>query len=156
MTTDTHAIIGADPGANVGFAILYVAQGILIGREFEQRAHDEAPEYLRAALSRNPDARCRLAIERYVVRRRASRVKGGNESTRRVTFELILLARDHGAQVATRSAAQVKAWATNDRLAAAELFKGTVGLRHARDATRHALFEAVAIGLLDDPAKALL
>jgi hypothetical protein len=50
-----------------------------------------------------------------------------------------------------RSAADVKPWATDTRLQAAGLLDLTKGMRHARDAARHALFCAVCDFGLTDP-----
>jgi hypothetical protein len=48
----------------------------------------------------------------------------------------------------------VKPWATDERLAAAGLLDPTKGMRHARDAARHALFCAVRDFGLPDPLSA--
>jgi hypothetical protein len=48
----------------------------------------------------------------------------------------------------------VKPWATDTRLAAAGLMEPTTGMRHARDAARHALFAAVKTYGLPDPLSA--
>jgi hypothetical protein len=45
----------------------------------------------------------------------------------------------------------VKPWATDERLEAAGLLDLTKGMRHARDAARHALFTAVKDGGVPDP-----
>lgn len=50
-----------------------------------------------------------------------------------------------------RPAAMVKPWATDERLDAAGLLEPTKGMRHARDAARHALFCAVRDYGLPDP-----
>lgn len=153
MSAQTRAVIGADPGDTVGFAVLYVVEGRLVGNELAQRRATEAPAFLGELLDRDAGVH-RLAIERYVVRRRAGRVKARpGEVTRAVTFELILAARERRVPVTERSANEVKSWATNDRLRAAGLYRE--GLDHGRDAARHALFEAVARGLLSDPMEVL-
>lgn len=50
-----------------------------------------------------------------------------------------------------RSAAEVKGWATDERLKAAGILDKLQGMRHAKDAARHALFHAVRSGVLVDP-----
>lgn len=53
--------------------------------------------------------------------------------------------------VHTRTAAAVKPWATDRRLAAAGLLKRSTGMPHARDACRHALFSYVRDAGEPDP-----
>jgi hypothetical protein len=53
--------------------------------------------------------------------------------------------------VHARTAAAVKPWATDRRLAAAGLLKRTTGMAHARDACRHALFSFVRDSGEPDP-----
>lgn len=50
-----------------------------------------------------------------------------------------------------RTAGEVKPWATDERLEAAGLLEATKGMRHAKDAARHALFCAVRDGGVPDP-----
>ncbi|TDB80191.1 hypothetical protein E1091_19330 [Micromonospora fluostatini] len=94
-----------------------------------------------------------VAYERFVVGRRAgqSSSAAAGERTRTMVGEVEAWAR--GAQwrrVYARSAAEVKPWATDLRLAAAGLLDLTKGMRHARDAARHALYCAVRdLGLAD-------
>jgi hypothetical protein len=56
-----------------------------------------------------------------------------------------------GARWFQRPAAHVKPWATDERLEAAGLLEATKGMRHARDAARHALFAACKDGGIPDP-----
>jgi hypothetical protein len=53
--------------------------------------------------------------------------------------------------VHARTAAAVKPWATDRRLAAAGLLKRTTGMPHARDSARHALFSHVRDTGAPDP-----
>ena len=74
----------------------------------------------------------------------------------RVTRELIGVLADLAAgrpqvTVIRRPAGLVLPWATNHRLAAAGLMAPTVGMPHARDAARHALYAAVRDGGMPDP-----
>ena len=50
-----------------------------------------------------------------------------------------------------RTAGEVKPWATDKRLHTAGLLDLTAGMRHARDAARHALYSAVRDYGLPDP-----
>lgn len=79
-----------------------------------------------------------VAVEKFVVRGRAT-------ADQRLTadqvaqLEVVLA----GVRFVERPAAAVKPWATDERLARAGLLDACRGMRHARDAARHALFAAV-------------
>lgn len=93
-----------------------------------------------------------VAYERFVVGNRAARSSTAHagQATRSMigTVETWALTR---CKVHARSAADVKPWATDARLEAAGLLELTKGMRHARDAARHALFCAVKDYGLPDP-----
>jgi hypothetical protein len=97
-----------------------------------------------------------IAVERFVAGPRAAR--SSTPKAGRVTAELVTLVADlaarQGLRFHARSAALVKPWATDARLAAAGLLAPTTGMRHARDAARHALFCAVKDYGLPDPLSA--
>lgn len=95
-----------------------------------------------------------VALERFVVGRRSSRSSsaGAGATTRDLVGQLQATAeREPNVVVVLRNASQVKAWATDDRLEKAGLLDLCKGMRHARDAARHALFAAVHDGGLPDP-----
>ena len=94
--------------------------------------------------SLDPNSRALVAVERFVVRGRAI-------ADQRLTLDQVanLQTLHPGAKV--RSASEVKPWATDDRLEKAGLLAATKGMRHSRDAARHALFAAVHDGGLPDP-----
>lgn len=94
-----------------------------------------------------------IALERFVTGPRAGRSstpKAGT-TTRALIGEVEAWARDGHVRIHTRSAAEVKPWATDARLEAAGLLELTTGMRHARDAGRHALYCAVRDYGLTDP-----
>lgn len=93
-----------------------------------------------------------VAIERFVVGRGSMKGGRAGEVTRDLIGRLQKQAADQpNVKVVMRSASEVKPWATDDRLAHADLLEPTKGMRHARDAARHALFAAVKDGGLPDP-----
>lgn len=95
-----------------------------------------------------------VAYERFVVGRRAaqSSTPAAGARTRNMIGELEAWATGRSwVTLAARSAAEVKPWATDTRLDAAGLLELTKGMRHARDAARHALFCAVKEFGLPDP-----
>lgn len=71
--------------------------------------------------------------------------------TREMVTVLAGLAEGRGVRLAIRHSSQVFPWASDKRLAAAGLLKATAQLPHARAASRHALWTAVADGGLPDP-----
>jgi hypothetical protein len=97
-----------------------------------------------------------LATERFVVGPRAARssTPAGGARARAVVELLSGWAAEKGVPHFRRSASEVKPWATDGRLAAAGLLELTKGMRHARDAARHALFCAVKDYGLPDPLSA--
>jgi hypothetical protein len=97
-----------------------------------------------------------IAYERFVVGRRAgqSSTAAAGARTRTMVGELESWASPSWRKVFARSAAEVKPWATDARLAACGLLEPTHGMRHARDAARHALFCAVKDWGLPDPLSA--
>ena len=93
-----------------------------------------------------------IAVERYVVGARSSR--SSTPAAGRITRDMVGViercGEELGAVVVQRSASQVKAWATDDRLEAADIWIPK-GMRHAKDSARHALHAAVHAGHLPDP-----
>jgi hypothetical protein len=94
-----------------------------------------------------------VAVERFVVGRRAARssTPGAGAITRGMVGVIEAWATDYRCKVNARAAADVKPWAVDKRLHAAGLLDLTAGMRHARDAARHALFCAVKDFGLPDP-----
>lgn len=93
------------------------------------------------------------AVEQFVVSPRASRSAHADASdvTRKVLSTVRLWAASHHGSAQVRTASEVKPWATDIRLEKAGLIAPTEGMRHARDAARHALFAAVRTASLPDP-----
>lgn len=95
-----------------------------------------------------------LAVEGFVVSSRAAR--SAHAPAGRIARELAgeLAALPGFAQTVTRTAAMVKPWATDLRLARAGLLDLCPGMPHARDAARHALYTAVRQFGQPDPLSA--
>jgi hypothetical protein len=146
-------IVGIDPGPVVGVTRLFLGtvwDGRMLG---ESGVGQVDPSLLGALLTGLEPYRPTIAIERFVVGSRAGRsatAKAGEEARNVVTYVDEWAAR-LGFPVFMRSAAEVKPWATDERLKAAGLLDITAGMRHARDAARHALFCAVKTYGLPDP-----
>lgn len=90
------------------------------------------------------EVRVHLAMERFVVGQRSVGLNAPMAAF--TTREAVARLRAWSVGLATlveRRAADVKPWATDERLDAVGLLEPTKGMRHARDAARHALFCAV-------------
>ncbi|MET0423635.1 MAG: hypothetical protein ABW046_07165 [Actinoplanes sp.] len=94
-----------------------------------------------------------IALEQFVVGRRAAR--SSSPAAGAVTRSMVGVVTSWSSlpnlTLRQRSASEVKPWATDKRLHAAGLLDPTIGMRHARDAARHALFCAVSDYGLPDP-----
>lgn len=145
--------IGTDPGPIPGIVALTVWETGKLDTAVIQCSHGVASTIVNGLLDA-AHLPVTLATERFVARGRASAVQS---ITRDLVGQLQEIAHSHGARFVQRSASEVKPWATDCRLQAAvlsgdsNLFLHTAGMRHARDAARHALFAAVKDGGLPDP-----
>jgi hypothetical protein len=147
-------IVGIDPGPVTGIVRLFVAgrpdETVKLIRADALQVTLGALIDVLAGLAYGPAT---IAYERFVVGSRAGRsaAAGAGERTRSAIGAIEEWANQQGHQTNARSAANVKPWATDTRLAAAGLLEDTKGMRHARDAARHALFCAVRDYGLPDP-----
>ena len=146
-------ILGVDPGPTpglVGFDTTWRNHGTL-SVQVVQCSANVFPDVLMAVAVGQGGVI--LAVERFVVApiTAKSNSPGAGRVTLAVIEECRRFAHVHGHQCVLRSASEVKPWATDVRLHAAGLWPLTVGMTHARDAARHALFAAVHDGGLLDP-----
>lgn len=145
-------IIGIDPGPVPGIVVLGGRVPHVV-----QCSHEIAPVLFGALLAWPGPAL--VQVERFVVGRASMRAGRHGAITRDLVETLRLVWEDHdstpsgrlGGRFLQRSAANVKPWATDARLEAAGLLEACKGMRHARDAARHALFAAVHDGGIPDP-----
>lgn len=142
---DRPAVIGVDPGPTTGIAVLDIGD---YSHALIQTTPDDAAHIIR---SYSGGSLLRIALERFVVRRRSGRSSAAEAGriTRDLVGALSVLEAELGVPVTQRSAAEVKPWASDARLRAAGLWPS--GMPHARDAGRHALFTAVADCGAPDP-----
>lgn len=133
-------VIGVDPGPTPGLVVLDIDDDRLAAVGVMQCS---APLLYTLVETFNPERTALVAVERFVTR---GRTNAAQQLTR---DQVANLARLHTAVEAT--AAQVKPWATDTRLEAVGLLAACSGMRHARDAARHALFAAVRHAGLPDP-----
>lgn len=160
MSADVR-VIGIDPGPIPGFVLLRFNRTPFGVAQVVQCTHNAAPKIFGALLDAIDDTPTLVQIERFVVGRRSGR--SSTAAAGEVTRDLIGALREVwsdrdssptgrlGGRWLQRSASQVKPWATDLRLEAAGLIEATKGMRHARDAARHALFAAVHDGGIPDP-----
>lgn len=133
--------IGIDPGPTPGIVRLEVKAGVLTSHDVVQCTAGLLLPVVNLLSLPGPAF---LAVERFVTRGRANAAQA---LTRDQVGQLQAV---HPA-ITQRNASQVKTWATDARLDAAGLLEPCKGMRHARDAARHALFAAVHGGGIPDP-----
>jgi hypothetical protein len=151
-------VIGIDPGPIPGLVMLdlndnHQGPGRWLGDvQVLQCSAGLLVELLRELLTAHRDP-VLLQVERYVVGRRSARSSSAaaGATTRDMVGAICSTALGTDARVLQRSAAAVKPWATDERLERAGLLEACKGMRHARDAARHALFAACQDGHLPDP-----
>jgi hypothetical protein len=155
-------VISIDPGPTPGIARLQLADrrpSSLIDVQVLQ----VTPGILTCVLEAlTQDDLAVIAYERFVTGARAGRsgTPQAGLATRSLIGEIEGWAREGHVKLHSRSAAEVKPWATDARLEAASACSGldllelTKGMRHARDGLRHALFCAVRDYGLPDPLSA--
>ena len=159
------SVIGVDPGPIPGVVLLELepmTDGLscwLRETYAFQCSANAAPDLVRSLLLESNAALGE--VETYAVGGKSGRLASARESalTRDMVGAIEQLVRDHHrgeisgqtGSFVQRAAGQVKPWATDIRLAKAGLLEPTKGMRHARDAARHALYAAVHDGNLPDP-----
>lgn len=150
--------VGMDPGPKPGLVKLTYSDGVLIDVHVVQCTANCALDILQMWLTGVPTrAEVYFGVERYVDRAKGRSSAAGNRTKDMVGSALTLVQTSLSAPGAPKggnvqnTAARVKAWADDGRLAAAGLWAPTVGMQHARDAARHALFVAVDAGKCPDP-----
>ena len=130
----TTVVLGADPGPVSGL-FLIAGTGALAYQCSHNAAYGLAVHLIEA--NEGP-ATVTCAGERFVPGRGAGARGPGAAVTRQLIADLDDLAAWHW-----RSAAEVKPWATDKRLAAAGLLALCTGMPHAADAARHSLYASV-------------
>lgn len=163
QTQQKLRVIGVDPGPVPGVVVLVYVSGELSGvQAFQCMARSAAD--LVSRLIVDDGLLTLVQAETFVVGRRSARSSTARAGavTRDLVGQIERVTTAPGrtftvARYVSRSAAQVKPWATDARLKAVQVNGsnlldqvGAVG-RHARDAARHALFCAVKDGGIPDP-----
>ncbi|PSK96683.1 hypothetical protein CLV30_12565 [Haloactinopolyspora alba] len=144
-------IVGVDPGPVPGIVALLVDRTHITEVHVAQCSPVLALDVVKLLLDDGPPAL--VAVEKFVVRQRAARSRrpDAGEVTRELIGAIADVVLGTDDRMVQRPAAAVKPWATDERLDAAGLLTTTKGMRHARDAARHALYAAVRDGGLPDP-----
>lgn len=150
MSTDVR-VIGVDPGPIPGIVLLRFNSGPFGVAQVVQCSHGVAPLLFEAMLDNQPETHTLVQVERFVVGRASMRAGRDGEVTRDLIGALDEVVLGKNARIVKRSASAVKPWAVDERLEAAGLLEATKGMRHARDAARHALFAACHDGGIPDP-----
>lgn len=150
--------IGMDPGPKPGLVKLTYSDSVLIDVHVVQCTANCALDILQLWLTGVPTkAEVYFGVERYVDRKVGRSGAAGQRTKDMVGSALTLVQTELSRPGAPKgavnqnNAARVKAWATEGRLRAAGLWAPTEGMRHTRDAAKHALYVAVADGKCPDP-----
>ena len=164
-------VIGIDPGPQPGLVLLRfgISTPWWPVRDMKAVQCDAAtaPDILHLLLAADSeDSRTIVGCESFVRSSRSSRLRhaGGASVTERMikTFDATVAewfdheadgskTRTTGNRWTTNNAARVKRWAVYERLDKAGLLEATVGMTHARDAAKHAMFVACEFGGAPDP-----
>lgn len=144
-------VIGVDPGPTPG-VVRIDTEHRKVATVYVVQCNADAIYRALEGLTSEKDAAGYLAVEKFVTgRTRPSRSKD-HEQARGMVANLYQWVRVRSyLWWLSQRAADVKPWATDARLDTVGLLEATKGMRHARDAARHALFAAVKLGLADDP-----
>ena len=154
--------VGVDPGPTTGMCFLDYDDGRLVGRTVLQCEGATAPlflkEYLEIHVTGFPggkhEGRRVGSVEKFVTGRSAGTRGKPADVTRQLVMELAEVLEMYGYAVRIRTAADVKPWASNKRVAAGLNLKEedlTDSLRHGWDAARHALYGGHEAGIVRDP-----
>lgn len=158
-----HHVIGIDPGPTPGFVHLTLRLDRRLHQaDIVQCSESAALTVLCALLgpgsrTAHGEAPAIVAVERFVVGRGSGKSGRAGGVTRDLVGQLIGEAQSQpNVTVVQENASRVKHWATDRRLqavktAGTDLLELTKGMRHARDAARHALFAAVQHAGVTDP-----
>lgn len=163
MTDNLLRVIGIDPGPTPGLVALYFHKKTTLVEVDVAQCSWSLAETLLEAILNDADIPTLLQIEKFVVSNRAGRSAHAQAGgLTRALIPMLFGVLDKWRNAAggevmlmsrwfERSASQVKPWATDTRLEAAGLLDATKGMRHAKDAARHALFAACHDCRVPDP-----
>lgn len=144
-------VIGIDPGPVTGIVKLPVPQTTDVVPQVIQCSWNVFDDVLLALIGL--PGMTTLAVERFIPSRHGQRGTAPEARRAAVFVQQFAeqVAADYGLACHVRTAAEVKPWATDQRLLLAGLLEPCTGMRHARDGARHALFAAVKDCGLPDP-----
>lgn len=152
--------IGLDPGPATGMCLLDYNEGKLVGRTLLTTDGGSAPIVLQGLLNTYysgqlyPMGRKVGSLEKFVTGQSAGSRGKAADVTRQLVMQLAETLQLFGYRVTIRSAGEVKPWATDKLLLAAEIPEQVVKreeFRHVADAARHCLFGAKENGIIRNP-----
>lgn len=155
--TSTIIAVGLDPGPTPGLVRLVYVDGLPVRADVMQVSAGMLTDALRLLLTAPsssqwaaPLPEIYLGAEKFVMKGKYSATGPGRITQQQVGLA-VECAASLGVHALIRPAVTVKQWATDARLEKAGLLTATKGMRHAKDAARHALFTAVSDGRMPDP-----
>lgn len=152
------SIVGVDPGKACGICFLDYQDTKLIASARLQVNSGSVLYVMETLLLRaynDPDAVPKrfAGIEPFITGNSAGTKGDPAEETRQLAFAFGELLQVYGYYVQRRKAADVKPWASDERLKAAGIYDEHTGMRHANDASRQALYAAVHDAYRPDPLR---
>jgi hypothetical protein len=141
-----------DPGPTPGLVCLTYSQVALVSVRVVQASANCALDVLQMWFESLPAvAEVYFQAELFVVGTKSFRAGSPGARTRDMVGSAVTLAGTHNVHTELRNAAAAKAWAKDERLEKAGLLGHLVGMKHAKDAARHALYTACHEGNIPDP-----
>lgn len=144
-------VIGVDPGPTPGLVGLLIDEHRIVRTDVVQCTHGISADVLRSLIGL--EGPVIVQLETFVIGRGSMRAGTAGAITRQNLTVLHHVAETSlvVSKIDVRTASQAKGWATDERLERAGLDVYVKGMRHARDAARHALYLATRSGVLFDP-----
>lgn len=151
--------IGMDPGPTPGLVKLTYALDQLMDVQIVQCTANCALDVLQMWCTDVPaKAELYFQAEKFVYGTKSYRTGSPGARTRDMVGSAVTLVGSSLSQkgapkgvTTVRTASETKAWGTDTRLDKAGLLPQLVGMKHARDAARHALYTACKEGRITDP-----
>jgi hypothetical protein len=142
------SVIGIDPGETAGFSFIDYIGDALAGSMQVQVDNASSVALLETILARHysdPEVIVQrwAQVEDFIVSNRPGTKGDTAEVIRQQVTVLAETLQMYGYSVTRRKKADVSPWATDRMLRAAGLLREVTGMRHANDASRHALYRAV-------------
>lgn len=151
------SVIGVDPGVTTGISFIDYIDKRIAGTMQLQVDHASAVALLELILGRwynsNVIVQRWAQVEPFKTGQSAGAKGDAAEITRQQAFILGETLQVHGYHTELRKKGDIDTWGSNKRLEKAGIIRQLDGMRHANDASRHALYCAVHDAHMPDPLR---